>query len=195
MTRTRYNKEIFVEQVPLVYSFARHLLHYRALKAALPKAPNCSQFWTDTSNAHISQACIYWCMVFGNYDSNKTHWHKLAVGPTGTLRASFRQGVCEHLGISEDELKRYWNEMVAFRDQYVAHRDPTNSSPVPSFDRALEVAIYYDSWVRRLIAPDILDTRPLREVYAKSALAVSQEVESAVRATEAEPVAPGDAAR
>lgn len=134
-------------------------------------------------------------MVFGNYDSNKTHWYKLAVGPSSALRMSFRQGICEHLGISEAELEHYWNEMVTFRDQYVAHRDPTNLSPVPLFDRALEVAFFYDSWVRRLIASDILDTRPLREVYANNNLAVSQEVTSAVRATEAEPVAPGVAAQ
>jgi hypothetical protein len=192
MNSAQYRSEVFAEQVPLVYLFARHLLHYRALKAALAGKQCRSSFWIDTSNAHISQACIYWCMVFGSYVTNKTHWHKLAVGPANTLRMSFRKGICEHLGISEAEWKRYWKEMVTFRNQYVAHRDLTNQGPVPLFDRALEVAFFYDSWVRELIAPDILDTRPLRETYANNNRIVALEVASAVRAAEAEPGVPGD---
>lgn len=194
MNPSHYRKEVFAEQIPLVYSFARHLLCYRVLKDAVAGKQYRSSFWIDTSNAHISQACVYWCMVFGNYDSNKTHWQKLAVGPADTLRTSFRKGICEHLGISEAEWESYWKDMIAFRDQYVAHRDFTNRSPVPLFDRALEVAFFYDSWVRKLIAPDILDTRPLREIYAKNNSVVALEVASAVQATEAEPFVAGDLA-
>lgn len=134
-------------------------------------------------------------MVFGNHDSNKTHWQQLAVDPANQLRSSFRKGVCEHLGISEAEWKGYWKDMVMFRDQYVAHRDFTRRNPVPLFDRALEVAFFYDTWVRRLIAPDILDTRPLRESYAKDIKLVAHEVKSAVMATEAKPFVPGGAAQ
>ena len=177
-----------------MYLFARHLLYHRALKTPLAGKQSRSSFWIDTSNAHISQACIYWCMVFGNYDSNKTHWQKLAVGPTNTLRTSFRKGICAHLGISEAEWESYWEDMVTFRDQYVAHRDFTSRNPVPLFDRALEVAFFYDEWVRRLIAPDILDTRPLREVYANSSRLVALEIASAVQATEAKPIIPPDLA-
>jgi len=134
-------------------------------------------------------------MVFGNYDSNRTHWQKLAIGPANTLRTSFRKGIFEHLGISETEWENYWMEMVTFRDQYVAHRDFTNSNPVPLFDRALEVAFFYDAWVRRLIAPDVLDIRPLKEIYENAIHLVALEVASAVQATEVEPVIPGNAAQ
>jgi hypothetical protein len=35
------------------------------------------------------------------------------------------------------------------------------ASPVPNFDTALEVAFYYDQWVRKLISPDIIAEPPL----------------------------------
>jgi len=192
MNSTHYRKDVFAEQVPLVYLFARHLLHYRALTDAFTGRQFRSSFWFDTANAHILQACIYWCMVFGNYDSNKTHWKKLAVDPANALRTSFRKGVCEHLGITEAKWESYWIDMVTFRNKYVAHRDFTIRRPVPLFDRALEVAFFYDSWVRQLISPDILDERPLREIYAENNSVVALEIASAVRASEAEPGIAGE---
>lgn len=195
MSSAHYRKEVFVEQVPLVYLFAKHLLHHRALTSAFAGKQFRSSFWFDTANAHILQAFIYWCMVFGNHDSNKTHWKKLAVGPTNTLRMSFRKGVCEHLSITEAEWDSYQSDMVTFRNKFVAHRDFAIPRPVPMLDRALEVAFFYDSWVRRLISPDILEDRPLREIYAVNNTVVALEVASAVRASAAEPIVPGDATR
>ncbi len=113
-------------------------------------------------------------MVFGNYDSNKTHWTKLSVEPDNNLRMSFRESVCKHLGTTESEWKIYWNDMVAFRDEYVAHRDFAIRRPVP----ALEVAFFYDSWVRQLISPDIFDERPLRDVYAENSALLALEIAS-----------------
>ena len=85
--------------------------------------------------------------------------------------------------------------MVAFRNQYVAHRDVTIQRPVPFLDRALEAAFFYDSWVRQLIAPDILDVRPLRELYAELNDVVTLEVAAAVHASVVDQIVGGDAAR
>ena len=134
-------------------------------------------------------------MVFGNYDSNKTHWCKLTADPTNALRKSFREGICKYLSITEDEWRSYRNDMVAFRNQYVAHRDVTIQRPVPFLDRALEAAFFYDSWVRQLIAPDILDVRPLRELYAELNDVVTLEVAAAVHASVVDQIVGGDAAR
>ena len=192
MNSACYRKEIFAEQVPLVYRFAMHLLHHRALSGAFAGRKFCSSFWFDTANAHILQAFIYWCMVFGNHDSNKkTHWKKLAVGSTDTLRISFRKGVCEHLRITEAEWDSYQFDMVTFRNKFVAHRDFAIPRPVPVLDRALEVAFFYDSWVRQLISPDILDVRPLREIYEETIPVITLEVASAVGASAAEPIVAG----
>lgn len=183
MNSGHYRREVFVEQIPLVYSFTKHLLHHRTLMAVFTGKQFRSSFWVDTADAHLLQACIHWCMVFGNYDSNKTHWHNLAVGPASALRESFRKGISEHLGITEAEWKIYWDEMVGFRDQYIAHRDFAIQRPVPVLERALEAAFFYDSWVRQLIAPDILDERPLMELYAELKDIVALEVEAAVQAS------------
>jgi hypothetical protein len=51
-----YSKEVFREQLPLVDLFARHLLHYRVIKAHLDDRRPQSPFWSDTCDAHLLQA-------------------------------------------------------------------------------------------------------------------------------------------
>lgn len=159
-----YRREVFVEQLPLVDHFVKHLIHHRSLKPWLSYAKVKSPFWGDTSNAHLLQACNYWCMVFGSDGANPTHWKQLSVGDSEALQESFRVGLYSSLRITATDWDAYWREIVLFRNSYVAHREPGHSQPVPMLDRALEVAFYYDDWIRKVISPDVLDEPPLRQL-------------------------------
>ena len=64
-----YNSDVFEEQFPLVKRFVHHLTNYRALHAAYVEYRIQSEFWTHTI-AHILQATINWCMVFGSDTRN-----------------------------------------------------------------------------------------------------------------------------
>lgn len=57
----------------------------------------------------------------------------------------------------------FWNKIVHFRNNYVSHRCLDFKKPVPYFDIALDVAFFYDKWIRELIFPDIFDEPELRE--------------------------------
>jgi hypothetical protein len=93
----RYRRKVLVEQVPLVDNFVRHLVHHRAILAALRQYAIRSHFWTDTCNAHLLQALLYWCMVFGNDKSNKTHWkHVAPPGTLGSCKPPFVEGCTKH---------------------------------------------------------------------------------------------------
>jgi hypothetical protein len=179
----KYRQEVFREQLPLVDCFARHLIYYRVIKRHLDRNRPQSPFWSDTCNAHLLQASIYWCMVFGSRGPNPTHLRNLAVGDADELQASFRAQVLAALGIDEAEWRSYWEEVKSFRDKYAAHRDPAVKIPVPRFDRALEAAFCYEEWVRDLIRPDEVEGPTLRQLVRDWEKSVAVELVAALAAS------------
>jgi|CXWL01.1.fsa_nt_gi hypothetical protein len=158
-----YNPDVFIEQFPLVKRFLYHLLYYRTLHEAYIRNQLQSEFWTHTIDAHLLQALINWCMVFGSDGCNPTHWKKLSLTQSHELQEGFRKGLIEHTGIKWAEWEEYWKRMTAFRDKYAAHRELDFSAPVPNFDLALKVAYYFDDWIRWIISPDSFEEPSLRE--------------------------------
>ena len=159
-----YRREVFVEQGPLVDRFVKHLIHHRSLKRWLARTKVKSPFPGHTSDAHLLQACIYWCKVFGSDGANPTHWKHLSAHDSEALQESFRIGLYSSLHITAAEWKAYCGEVVLFRNRYVAHHEFGHFQPVPKLDRALEVAFDNDDWIRKVIFSDIFDEPPLREL-------------------------------
>ena len=61
-----YDSDLFSDQFLLVKRFLYHLFYYRTLHKEIQTHPVHSEFWTHTTDAHLLQASIYWCMVFGS---------------------------------------------------------------------------------------------------------------------------------
>jgi hypothetical protein len=158
-----YNPDVFREQFPLIKQFVYHLIYYRELHAAYAQSHVQSELWTHTIDAHLLQATIYWCMVFGSHGCNPTHWKKLTQTQSDDLEASFRGGFTKFTGINTTEWEKYWKEIMNFRNNYAAHRALDYNSPIPYFDLALKIAYYYDEWVRQLIYPDNFEEPSLKE--------------------------------
>ncbi len=160
-----YNSDIFSEQFPLVKRFLYHLTCYRELHQPYQDFNLESEFWTHTIDAHLLQATILWCMVFGSHGkTNPTHWKQLCEQNRSKLEDSFRRGLLEYTDITKEEWDSYWKLMKEFRDGYAAHRELSYSTtPIPNFKIAEEVAYFYDEWVRELIMPDIFEEPPLKD--------------------------------
>ncbi len=165
-----------MSQFPGVKRFVYHIVYYRTLSKAYSDSQLQNEFWTLTIDAHLLQAVIYWCMVFGSDGCNPTHWKKLSPDQSEALRQNFCDGLFGHTGLNQHRWESYWSEIVDFRNNYAAHRALGFSSPVPHFDMALKVGYYYDNWVRDVILPDIFDEPPL-EAFA---LTLAQSVEPLV---------------
>lgn len=157
-----YNVDVFSEQFPIVKRFLYHLTCYRELYRIYQDLDLKSEFWTHTIDAHLLQAAILWCMVFGS-DGNPTHWKKLCDQDIGSLKDSFRNGLFEETKLTKKTWDTYWKTMNDFRGAYVAHQELNYSNSVPDFTTAQEVAFFYDKWIRSLIAPDVFDEPPLKE--------------------------------
>jgi len=167
-----YKPQVFLEQFPIVKRFVYHLIYYRELKAAYDRLQLQSEFWTHTIDAHVLQAAIHWCMVFGSDGCNPTHWKNLSNNGSEELQQSFRSGLSEQTNLTPDEWQKYWDAMNEFRGKYAAHRELGFCEPVPDFTSALQVAYYYDHWIREVISPDIFEEPRLEN----SAEALSQSV-------------------
>lgn len=163
----KYNADMFVEQFPIVKRFVYHLVYHQEISRAYSESRLRSSFWTHTSDAHLLQAAIQWCMVFGADGCNPTHWKKLSEGNPGELQDSFRDELPRHVGISYLEFQRYWDKVNYFRNNYAAHRELKYRDPVPTFSLALRVAFFYDHWIRKVISPDMFKEPSLEESVAK----------------------------
>lgn len=164
MESMEYNVEVLCEQFSIVKTFLYHLTCYRELHQAYQDIELKSEFWTHTIDAHLLQACILWCMVFGSHGCcNPTHWKKLCDQDRENMEKGFREGLLERVELTQETWRAYWKNMNDFRGGYAAHREPNYSKPVPKFKTAETAAYYYDEWIRKLINPDIFDERPLRK--------------------------------
>jgi hypothetical protein len=164
-----YEREVFMTQFPIAKRFVCHLAYYKMLNAAYKVSPELQpEFWIPTIDAHILQAAISWCNVFGAEGSSDLHWKHLSKVDSNRLQASFREGLPRWIGLGWPEWETYWKDMTGFRNKYVAHREKREyKKAVPKFDIALKVTYYYDNWVRNVISPDIFDEPPLKVTYER----------------------------
>lgn len=176
-----YDQKVFAKQFPLVDKFTQHLIYHRTLKHTLSEDMLKVTFWMLTANAHLLEASNYWCMVFGSDGTNKTHWKNLSKNDR-KLHDSFRDGLKPSTGMTYDEYREYWKEITDFRNNYSAHRALEFTDPVPSFDPALDVALYYDRWIRKVIHPDTIDERPLSTLVERFKLQAEAEITAIVEA-------------
>jgi len=156
-----YKQDVFMAQYPIAKRFVYHTLIFRAINKRYKERGIKSEFWTLTIDAHLLQAAIQWCMVFGSDGSNPIHWKNLSAAESGELLDDFRKNLPDETGLSLVQWRLYWDEMLEFRNKYAAHRELDYRKPVPSFDTAMDIVFYYDRWIRKVISPDTFEEPPL----------------------------------
>jgi len=159
----QYNVEVFENQYPIVKQFVYHLVCYRQLYEAYNAIELQSVFWIRTIDAHILQAVIQWCMVFGSDGNNPIHWKKLCIVDQESFEQTFRNGLYQSTDLTPETWKSYGEQMRGFRGRYAAHRELTIDYPVPLMDTALKVSFFYDKWIREVISPDVFDEPHLED--------------------------------
>jgi len=163
-----YDHNVFISQFPIAKRFVYHLTYYKILHKMYQKNDLKCEFWIHTIDAHLLQAAILWCMIFGSDGpNNPTHWKKLSSKKTESLKKSFRDGLLISTQMNREQWQKYHTEMVNFRNEFAAHRELKYKKPVPNFDYALKVVYYYDQWIREIIAPDTFEEPLLKETAKK----------------------------
>lgn len=180
----RYQKEIFVEQYPLVDSFTKHLVCYRVIRSNLENLRQGTSFWSDTSTAHLLQASISWCMLFGSDGQNGTHWKKLDLGMAMSKRTfgNAYSRLSPSLRSSGSPTgKRWW----IFETTTAPTGRCVSNALCQCLTSLWRSLFFYDSWVRDVIQPDVLDEPPLKQLVDDFQKKVEEEVRCAMTATSA----------
>ncbi|MGB9429828.1 MAG: hypothetical protein WCC11_08135 [Gammaproteobacteria bacterium] len=162
-----YEVKVFKNQYPNVHRFALHLTCSRVLRRQCQTyGLDHDPFWVMTIDAHVLRAAIRWCNVFGADDTSDIHWKKLSALDRTSLENTFRNGVLKATNLDWAAWQTYWQEFTDFRNKYAAHADLEFKGKVPNFDIALNVAYFYDQWVRdEVVEPHSMDSNlPLVDV-------------------------------
>src|SRR5262249_8530888 len=104
---SEYDPKVFLEQFSLAKRFVYHLTYYRVLHAAYTQNKIKSEFWTHTIDAHLVQASVVWCMVFGSHGCNPTHWKKLSNTQSKEIENRFRGGLTKSSGVRARQLMKH----------------------------------------------------------------------------------------
>ncbi|MFZ1037522.1 MAG: hypothetical protein ACLPSL_04545 [Smithella sp.] len=112
MTRRKLLRRVFI----LCCHCLRNLAFYRAGWSNGELILH-NDFWI-TVNGNFMDICVLeWCKLFAD-PRGKHYWKKVI-----SNLSVFSQGLLQELGISEQELCAYINEVRDYRDKFVAHLD------------------------------------------------------------------------
>ena len=170
------DEELWAErQYHVLVRFIHHLAYYRTLWRVYRDLQLKSEFWKYTIDAHILQAIVDWCMVFGT-DSNELHW-KRVVSDDHT-QSAFRSHLLNTIGLSLEQWSDCRLNMMEFRNKYAAHSNMPYP-PAPTMDTALRVVTTYDEWFRHSVNA-IFDEPSLQERYDRLIRTSSEPLQHAV---------------
>src|ERR1035437_6938167 len=86
------------------------------------------QFWINVNGNFLDISVLEWCKIFGD-SRGKHYWRKVI-----SDHAAFLNGLLQALGMTENELNAYVNEMREYRDKFVAHLDLEEIMQIPRLD-------------------------------------------------------------
>lgn len=68
----------------------------------------------------------------------------------------------------------YWKSITEFKNEFIAHRLIGYKNPVPYLDNALNIALEYDIWIRKIMEPDIFESPTLKESYNNNSNSIDE---------------------
>ena len=106
--------------------FARNFAYYSVFR----QSPHLGEtgFWLTVHGNFIDICVLEWCKLFGN-KNGIYHWRRTLTDPE-----RFCLELLNSHGINETELKRLWKEVKDYRDDFVAHSEKQETTPIPNMN-------------------------------------------------------------
>lgn len=187
--------EHFRALLELLDDVAKNEACFRAFALSREDRRGLHQCWNQMSNALALATVNSWCMVFGAWGSNPTHWTNVLVSQHARdlskrrkrrmaepARRSFRAHLAESLSLDEKAWTTLHREMCDFRNNYSAHRAIKVDHPLPDLALAVRIALELDVWLRNWMRPQRFDYALLKEDAQPYAHAVRTELGQAFEA-------------
>ena len=131
-------------------------IHVRRMIEGIALDPK-QTFWIMTVNLLADTAAIEWCKVFGSWDED-THWTRVI---PKERHEQVRAGLLKAVGLTPEEWEKYWNNIVSYRNQMVAHHDlDATVDNYPHYDVAILAANFMFDQLRNIADANLLGGIP-----------------------------------
>ncbi len=114
-------------------------------------------FWIMTVNLLADAAAVEWCKVFGS-PKEDTNWTRAL---PRNQHARVLAGLLAATGLTNEQWEEYRRNIVAYRDQLVAHHDlGATVAKYPHYDVAIQAANFMFDELRGAADPTVLGAIP-----------------------------------
>lgn len=94
-----------------------------------------------TANGNfVDMGVMEWCKLYGDNDQNY-HWSMML--PDVDHRRRFKLGLLEHLGCGRADWNTYQRDVIAYRNNFLAHLNDHRKFKVPKLEVAIASTVYY----------------------------------------------------
>lgn len=150
------NKAVFIDPIVVQFNLVHDCIRACVYVEHIARVSAPCNAWISILDMCNSEAIISWNQIFGS-DSQQAHWKKLSDAlpiPTNGRPKPFEKAmVIDALNITEDQWSRYWKDMVAFRNNRLAHFDYCiRHENTPDLAWALQSACLYREWLLDLMS-------------------------------------------
>jgi hypothetical protein len=89
-------------------------------------------------NGNFLDVCVLeWCKLFGS-KKDPHCWRKFVSDPNG-----FKADLLRHLSLDEAEFEKYVQDVLLYRDKFIAHLDSEPVMNIPNLDTVEESTYFY----------------------------------------------------
>jgi len=162
----KLNISVVEKQFDVLYSFTRSLAYHESIKQDLTNFNENYDFFFYTMNSHILKSITEWCMIFGT-NGNEIHWKKTSLSHSDEFYYEIKNLIYQSTGFSQNEWETYYDVMLNFRNNYVAHRNPHFKKSFPNMDNALNIAVVFFDWLKGQLQPCYNEPESLNILYPK----------------------------
>ena len=104
--------------------FTRNFAYYTAAMKHLPQ--DRGGLWLTLTGDLLDICVLEWCKLFGN-KNGEYHWKKVTLDS-----ASFLSSLLTPFRLSQTEFDAIYAELKHYRDEFVAHTEESETTPVPA---------------------------------------------------------------
>lgn len=115
--------------------FARNFAYYSVFRSSTVLREE--GFWLTVHGNFVDVCVLEWCKLFGNRNG-KYHWQNVTLNSQ-----EFRRQLLNMHGIDDAELKRLWNEVKSYRDNFVAHLEEDEATAIPNLNVPYLLTAFY----------------------------------------------------
>jgi hypothetical protein len=94
-------------------------------------------FWLTVRGALFDVCVLEWCKLFGSR-SSPYHWSEVLLRPE-----QFKDSLLKLHDLDQQSLDALWEEVKTYRDEFVAHLDVRETTPMPNMSVPHLLTLHY----------------------------------------------------